>query len=339
MHFHDLGFRENWLVMDFKQKRPVRLDFDNGQICDPARPLCLFQLGKRHRRFECMVMPDDTPEEMANPDKAWELVSPWISRDDAELIRQAVYTFESKLLDQWRQGRVLLIGDAAHLMPPFIGQGMCSGIRDAKNLAWKLSLVLRGVAPASLLETYTTERKPHAAAVIDLAVQVGRVSCTVDPAVASARDEAFRTGQAPPPQPFPHLTSGLFQREERQWRVDPRGTLAPQGRVRVGTAVGLCDDFMGPGWQLISTLDARSRLSPDDAAFLESIGTKFVCTSSTDLADEDGTYQRYLASVGCEAILARPDFYIFGGAMSIAELPPLIDDLRRQLTSEWSGTG
>ncbi len=338
MDFHDLGFRENWLVMDFKQKRPVSLDFDNGQICDPARPLCLFQLGKRHRRFECMVMPGDKPEELVNPDKAWELVSPWISPDDAELIRQAVYTFESKLLNRWTDGRVLLIGDAAHLMPPFIGQGMCSGIRDAKNLCWKLGLVLRGIAPSSLLETYTIERKPHVAAVIELAVQVGKVSCTVDPAVAEARDQAFRAGKVPPPQPFPHLTAGLFQRSDNPKLAGLKGNLATQGRVRVGTAVGLCDDILGSGWQLISKNDPRPLLSGDDAAFLESIGTTFVCDSSEEIVDVDvdGTYQRYLNSIGCEAVLARPDFYVFGGAASIAELPHLIGDLRDQLTSaDW----
>jgi 2-polyprenyl-6-methoxyphenol hydroxylase-like FAD-dependent oxidoreductase len=339
MAFQDLGFRENWLVMDFKQKRPVRLDFDNGQICDPARPLCLFQLGKRHRRFECMVMPGDTPEELADPGKAWELVGPWISPDDAELIRQAVYTFESKLLDRWIEGRVIIIGDAAHLMPPFIGQGMCSGIRDAKNLAWKLALVLRGVAPRSLLETYPIERKPHVAAVIDLAVQVGKVSCTVDPAVAVARDEAFRTGKVPPPQPFPHLTSGLFQRTENQGLLALRGNLTHQGRVRAGNSIGLCDDVIGSGWQLITTADARSHLSNDDFAFLESIGTKFVCVSSEQIVDVDSTYQRYLKASGCEVILGRPDFYAFGGATSMAELPQLIRDLRDQLTStEWGAS-
>src|SRR4029078_7770813 len=124
--------------------------------------------------------------------RAWELLAPWdVHRDNARLERHAVYTFSARYPDQWRRDRVLLAGDAAHLMPPFAGQGLCAGIRDAANLAWKLDLVLRDLAPDSLLDTYELERGPHARAVIELAIEMGKLICVADPEQAAARDQAL----------------------------------------------------------------------------------------------------------------------------------------------------
>src|SRR5262249_51540279 len=151
-------------VMDVRPHDPaMEIDMPAaGQICDPARPISLFRwLGLEHCRWEFMLLPGETHEQMENEEACWRLLARWgLARGNADLIRHAVYTFRSLLADTFQRGRTFLVGDAAHLMPPFQGQGMCSGIRDAKTLSWKLDLVLRGAADPALPETYTPERKP-----------------------------------------------------------------------------------------------------------------------------------------------------------------------------------
>ena len=117
-----------------------------SQWCDPARPTTIVQSGPRHRRWEFMLLPDEQPADFEDPERVWALLEPWYRPQDGPLTRSTVYEFRSMLADQMRKGRVLLVGDAAHLTPPFLGQGLCSGLRDAANVAWKLDLVLRGVA-------------------------------------------------------------------------------------------------------------------------------------------------------------------------------------------------
>lgn len=327
----DRGFKERWLVTDFRQKRPLSFDFDNGQICDPARPMCLFQLGQTHRRFEFMVMPDDEPEELTTHDGVWSLVRSWITPEDAELIRATIYTFRSANADRWRRGRTLLVGDAAHLMPPFLGQGMCSGVRDALSLVWKLDLVLRGAAHPDLLDTYMEERKPHVDNIIDQAVMLGKVSCTIDPEEARLRDEAFLSGQVPPPPPFPILESGVLQDGGDQASRAVRGRLGPQGRVVLGEAEGLADDILGGGWQLISRSDMVGAAASQTKAILGRLGVVIINFGAGDVVDRDGVYADYLDAAGAEAILVRPDFYVFGATASRDGLDALLADLAGKL--------
>ncbi|WP_186116988.1 bifunctional 3-(3-hydroxy-phenyl)propionate/3-hydroxycinnamic acid hydroxylase [Burkholderia gladioli] len=327
LSYEDFGFQENWLVADFKPTRPLKFDFDNGQVCDPKRPMCLFQLGQSHRRFEFMLLPGETKAEMENPGSIWGLVSPWISPDDANLIRRAVYTFQSKLVPDWRCGRVLLIGDSVHLMPPFMGQGMCSGVRDATNLAWKLDLVLRGVASDTLLDSYTVERKPHVRKIIEQSTELGRVSCTTRPEVAKARDEAFFAGVVPPPPPFPHLESGLLLPGGRADEI--AGRLGPQGRLRSpdGTEA-LCDDLVAGGWHLITFGDLQPTLDQATRQALDSLLVRWIQIEAPGgYEDIDGTYREYFEAKGMRAVLVRPDFYVFGGARNADELDSLIHGL------------
>ena len=202
----DLGFNERWLVVDVRKKRPLTLEFDCGQICDPARPITVLPLGKRHRRWEWAMLPGETVEHLERPETAWRLLADWnVTLEDAEIVRQLVYTFEARLATEWRRGRVFLMGDACHTMPPFMGQGMCSGIRDARNLAWKLDLVLRGVAGDALLDAYQQERLPHARDWTVISLEAGKIPCTLDPDVARERDTKFRAGWRPPMPDSPSL--------------------------------------------------------------------------------------------------------------------------------------
>ncbi|MFI6095053.1 bifunctional 3-(3-hydroxy-phenyl)propionate/3-hydroxycinnamic acid hydroxylase [Lentzea sp. NPDC051213] len=327
----DFGFRETWFVCDLEPKVPLDLGFDNGQVCDPARPHCLFQLGTRHRRFEFALLPGEDPERFADPLAAWELLAPYgVTPDKADLVRHAVYTFQAKLAGRWRRDRILLAGDAAHVMPPFMGQGMCSGVRDAKALAWRLDLVLRDRAADALLDSYQVERAPHVATLIQMSVEAGRVSCTFDPEIAAARDEAFRRGQVPPPPPFPHLLGGLLDTEAGGRAAEVVGRLAPQGRVRTGGLTGRFDDLVGHGWTLLLAPGTGCELTEGQADVLDRLDAQVVAIGE-DPADVDGYYAGYFARTGLSMILYRPDFYVFGAAEDSAAVGRVVDALGRAI--------
>ena len=140
----DLGFVSDWLVVDIIPQVEREWTPMNLQVCDPARPTTVVSGGPGRRRWEFMALPGETKEDLNKEEVAWKLLEPWdITPANSILERHAVYTFKAQWVDEWRKGRVILAGDAAHLTPPFMGQGMCAGLRDAKNLAWKLDLILR----------------------------------------------------------------------------------------------------------------------------------------------------------------------------------------------------
>jgi 3-(3-hydroxy-phenyl)propionate hydroxylase len=173
--YDDLGLRQPWLVTDVIMRRDTGLPDYTIQHCDPARPTTACCVTGMRRRWEMMLKQGDDPAEVVKPENAWKFLSRWVSPEDAEIERTAVYTFQSVVAKGWRKGRLLIAGDAAHQTPPFIGQGMCAGMRDCANLAWKLERVLRGTSNDSLLDTYETERWPNVHAFIELAVRVGAV--------------------------------------------------------------------------------------------------------------------------------------------------------------------
>ncbi|MFE3188422.1 bifunctional 3-(3-hydroxy-phenyl)propionate/3-hydroxycinnamic acid hydroxylase [Nocardia sp. NPDC059240] len=172
----DLRFDQRWLVVDLAT--PADLGHWDGvyQVCDPARAATYMRIGKSRHRWEFRLLPGESADDFGDLPRLRPLLEPWIESggfEHLELVRVAEYTFRAQLADRWRSGRVFLLGDAAHLTPPFIGQGMGAGLRDAMNLTWKLAGVLRGELPATVLDTYETERKPHARAMIRLAKLTG----------------------------------------------------------------------------------------------------------------------------------------------------------------------
>jgi hypothetical protein len=341
----DLGFNEQWLDVDARKKHELSFDFDCGQICDPARPRCILPLGKRHRRWEWSLLPGETPEEFQKPEKAWELLArEGIGPDDVEIVRQLVYTFEARTAVQWRSNRTFLIGDAAHTMPPFMGQGMCSGMRDAKNLSWKLDLVLRGVAPEAILDTYQEELRPYVLDWTVISLEAGKVPCITDPKAARERDELFRGGFLPPMPDFPQVRGGLIARDEQGRPVGPAGELGLQGKVRRDQDVVLFDRaFAAAGrWQVISTTgDPRAVLTAEQQALFGALGTVFAHVGSEDgdAIDVDGEYAAYFAQRGIEALVVRPDFYVYGAVANLADLPALADDLAHRLDFSLAAQG
>ncbi len=332
----DLGFRERWLVVDLEPHDMDALDLPPAcQWCDPARPTTHIRSGTRHRRFEFMLLPGENPADFENPACAWELLAPWFTPADGTLIRHAVYEFRSMLAERMRDGRALLVGDAAHLTPPFLGQGLCSGLRDAANVAWKLDLVLRDVAGEALLDTVEAERQPQNEWVITLAVELGRVLCQLDAALAAERDAALRAAGAPPAPALAPLTGGLLRRDADGAPGPLAGHLSVQGLVATPSGDVLFDEVTGGGFALVAaTGDPLQELDERDRALLDALGTHVVSLdpgAGCGRRDADGRLTGWLREHGAHAVLVRPDFYVFGSATDATDLPALIDDLRDQL--------
>jgi 2-polyprenyl-6-methoxyphenol hydroxylase-like FAD-dependent oxidoreductase len=331
----DLGFFFDWLIVDVVPRERRVWEPLNWQLCDPARPTTIVSGGPGRRRWEFMRLPGESIDDLNNEATAWRLLAPWdVTPANATLERHAVYTFQARWVDTWRRGRLLLAGDAAHQMPPFAGQGMCSGLRDATNLAWKLDLVLAGTAPEALLDTYASERIPQVRAVIDLSIELGKVICVPDPAEAAARDAAMtaavREGVLAPPIPSATIGPGLLL------AGDPRaGQLFMQAQVRRDGVTGLFDDVIGRAWTLVSpSCDPAALLDAESAVFFAAIGgiSAHVCAGGP-IEDVSGGYAGWFAGAGVAVALQRPDFYLFGTARRPEDTPTLVRELRGSLAT------
>ncbi|MFZ9518716.1 MAG: FAD-dependent monooxygenase, partial [Ilumatobacteraceae bacterium] len=177
IQLEDLGFDQDWLVVDVElfDRQQAQLPDLTRQVCDPRRPTTLVSGFRNFYRFEFQLQPGENPAEMSSVPQVWKLLSSWISVSQARLVRTATYRFHAVVADRLREGRVLLAGDSAHQMPPFMGQGLNSGMRDAFNLSWKLAYVGNGWSTPDLLDTYSVERLPHVRAVVEQSVDTGRL--------------------------------------------------------------------------------------------------------------------------------------------------------------------
>jgi 2-polyprenyl-6-methoxyphenol hydroxylase-like FAD-dependent oxidoreductase len=326
----DLGFFYDWLIVDVALHTERTFNPINVQICEPSRPTTVVSGGPGRRRWEFMRLPDETIAELDDADRAWELLAPWdVTAGNATLERHAVYRFQARWADRWRSGNVLIAGDAAHQMPPFAGQGMCSGLRDAANLAWKLDLVLAGTSSPDLLDAYEVERRDNVRAVIDFSMALGKVICITDPAEAAERDALMAgsvvDGAATVPPPLPGVTAGIIRAGD-----DLAGHLFVQGRAALGGQVALLDDVVGAGWRLVSTAaDVAGSVPADLADWFAERGGAVVAVP--EAADVDGTYARWFAEHGVAVVLQRPDFHLFGTAADVSGAAGLLADLRTAL--------
>jgi 2-polyprenyl-6-methoxyphenol hydroxylase-like FAD-dependent oxidoreductase len=332
----DLGFQERWLVVDAEPHDMGALAHlpIASQRCDPARPTTIVQSGPRHRRWEFMLLPDEQPSDFEDPDRVWSLLEPWFRPADGPLTRSAVYEFRSMVAEHMRKGRVLIVGDAAHLTPPFLGQGLCSGLRDAANLAWKLDLVLRDVVHERLLSTVEAERQPQNEAVIGLAIELGKVLCQLDLQAASERDAMLRAAGPPPPLELAPLTAGVLHQPIGE-PDSLAGTLSVQGVVERAERRGRFDDVVSAGFQLIVARgDPLQALSRHHRRLLDTLDATVASLDPAaphGMCDLDGRLTAWLSQHNAHAVLVRPDFYVFGAAASPHAVPELLDDLRTQL--------
>lgn len=332
---HDLGFYFDWLIVDTVPLDDRDWSPQNWQLCDPARPTTLVSGGPGRRRWEFMRLPGETREELNTAERAWELLAAWDrTPENTELERHAVYTFAARWAEQWNRGRLLLAGDAAHLMPPFAGQGMCAGMRDAANLSWKLDRVLRGISDAALLDSYTGERKVHLQHAIAMSVELGRVICVLDEQQAAERDARMIAGGADPARVLPVsvlpvLGPGVIA--DSADVPELRGTLAPQFPVRCRGTEVLLDDAVGDGAVL---LVAGERTTVADPCPLDPDGIRVVTIAADgdpDLDDVTGAWTQWFQNHCLAAVLVRPDHYIFGAAPDPAMIPALIDQYHSRI--------
>jgi 3-(3-hydroxy-phenyl)propionate hydroxylase len=306
----DLGFHERWLVVDAILTRPCpELGDHTVQHCDPERPSTYVRGTGDRRRWEISLKPGDDLEALSRPDGAWTLLSRWITPEDAVLERSAIYTFHSTIARCWRRGPLLIAGDAAHQTPPFLGQGMCAGIRDAANLAWKLAAVLRGEASERLLDSYGTERAPHVRGFIEEAVRIGGlINATAMEAVVPG--EVLRGGGEA--ARFV-LSKPVLGPGPRAGWTRHAGRLAPQPRLQDGT---MLDDRVGYRFALVARADFAEAAPCAAMDALAARGAVLVADGGPGVA-------AMLQEFGVAALLLRPDRHVMGAARDVEDLRAL----------------
>jgi 3-(3-hydroxy-phenyl)propionate hydroxylase len=317
----DLGFRQDWLVVDVYS--PQRLNVYDGvqQVCDHDRAATFMMVTPGRYRWEFRLGAGEMPDDLDHA-RIVELIRPWLGTVDPgglTVLRRTGYTFRGAIAERWRDRRVFLLGDAAHLTPPFIGQGMCAGIRDAANLTWKLALVLTRRADDRLLTTYETERRPHTRRMIRLAMLVGWLMTGGSARTARIRRAALRTVTRLPgveqrvlDTAWPAFSAGpLTARRDRA-----AGLLCPQPRVRTADGETLLDSALGDGFAIVSRgRDGEGAFDPPTREFLEALGTSLLHLNG-DVSDLDGTLTALLDRARADALLLRPDRVVAASAAS-----------------------
>ncbi len=326
-NMEDLGFKERWLVVDvlLKQDMPELGDY-TVQYCSASQPMTYCRNPGLRRRWE-MALPDNiTDEQASQPARIWTLLSRWINPENAKLERTAVYTFRSEIAPQWHKGRLFIAGDAAHLTPPFMGQGMCAGIRDASNLAWKLAHCVKFGSDDALLASYQQERAPHAREYIETAISLGELIGTMDASKASAMSHSKPTSAASSEQttnkkiasPEPRLgAAACFSHPHMN--SEHTGFLFSQPCLLDGTRL---DDFCG--YEAVLIVCARTLLGQGDLQ--DNALTLLFAEEHPLLADE-------LEKLGVLAVLLRPDRYILATAKKDEDIAGLANMLYPKITA------
>lgn len=343
------SFPEPWLVVDLRIKEDEdalrHIPYFNF-YCDPELPTVSCPQPDGYHRFEFRLQPGQTREYMEHPDTIRGLLSRFVDPDKFDVMRKLVYTFNALVADRWREGRVLLAGDAAHMTPQFMGQGMSSGVRDAFNLAWKLDAVLKGRASPSLLDSYETERRYHAKAMIQGSVMFKNLVSVSTPVAARVRDALFAGLQAIPAvksylrdggfKPKPRYRNGEYFGLPRRGLRGAEGSLLPQPEVcdLKGRHV-LLDDVIGNSFSLVGLgVDPRDHLSAESLQSLALLDSRFISlypkgkrpqghrdveggrpAGLIEMEEQSDLLHRWLkrCGVGCRAIaIVRPDKYVFG---------------------------
>ena len=310
----DLRFDQRWLVIDVATTADLGQWEGVHQVCNPNRAGTFMQIGDTRYRWEFRLLPGETADHFATLSALRPLIAPWTGRvgdDHLELIRVAEYTFRARIAETWRRGNTFLLGDAAHLTPPFIGQGMGAGLRDAMNLSWKLAGVLDGSLPPAALDTYERERKPHARKMIGLALTVGRAM------TAGGRvGDLLRRAVVPRMHLLPGMrakvvdsTTPPLSRSALVYKTGSRlaGTLCPNAATADGRRV---DDVLGDGFALVTARAPEAA----DRLLAERLGTE-VC-----VAEPGSELAEWLHRGRAEAAIIRPDRTVLRAGRDVSAL-------------------
>lgn len=299
----DLGFEQRWLVVDVATAADLAHWEGVDQVCNPDRAGTYMRIGEMRYRWEFQLLDGETADDFDTLDALGPLIHPWVdhvSTAELELLRVTEYTFRAQLADHWRRGPIFLLGDAAHLTPPFVGQGMGAGLRDAMNLAWKLAGVLAQTLPGDVLETYEQERKPHARHMIRLALAVGRAMTA-----GGEFGNLIRRMVVPRLHRLPGLSANLVESEtpalHRSVLVQksraPRqlaGTLCPNPLVASGTRL---DSEIGNGFAVVT----RTEPSAAERALADQRG------AVVHFAAPGSALANWLRRGRADAAIVRPD--------------------------------
>lgn len=307
-----------WIVVDLEQD-PVGVP-NTILYCDPARPFVSIALPHAVRRLEFMVMPNETEAELTSEAGLHALLARIIPEPKtARVIRSRIYTHHSRIADRFRAGRVLIAGDAAHLMPVWQGQGYNSGIRDANNLAWKLIEVLEGRSSDALLDSYTAERREHARAMIRLSTLAGRIFSPTNRFLAATRDVVFAVMKYIPPvrdyivqmrfKPMPSYAEGVVVPSANRKAVVGRLFLQPMVRRGVG-ASALLDDVIGNHFAIVSwAVDPTIYMTPEAKAYWKRLGGRTIVVRAATEAGEDAAKSPAEAEIVFDTSLALKDWF------------------------------
>ncbi|GAA2718588.1 bifunctional 3-(3-hydroxy-phenyl)propionate/3-hydroxycinnamic acid hydroxylase [Actinocorallia aurantiaca] len=317
----DLRFEERWLVVDVRCARELDVWDGVDQVCDPRRAATFMRVGPERYRWEFRVNPGETAEELTAPEGMARLLSSWtgdVPFDELHVIRSASYVFKARVADRWRAGRLFLLGDAAHLTPPFIGQGMCAGLRDAANLSWKLAAAQTDpVRHDRFLDTYESERKPHVTRMIRLAVTTGwAMTGGQDGAAALRRFLLSRVMRLPPAKAA--MLRGVSPRLRRGPLVagsfrGPAGTFLPQPALTVDGVERRLDDLIGPGFAIVTRHAASPFLTGLTAALNAALvhagtdGTRIELPGGERLTVQEPVLAAWLDRAGTSTAVVRPD--------------------------------
>ena len=299
----DLNFEQRWLVVDVACNADLHQWEGVHQVCDPFRAGTYMRIGPVRYRWEFQLLAGETADDFRTLDGLRPLIAPWtadVANRELTLLRVAEYTFRAQIADRWRRGNTFILGDAAHLTPPFTGQGMGAGVRDAANLAWKIAGVHHGALAAGVLDSYEQERKPHTRYMIGLALAVGKAMTG-----GGRRGDVARRAVLPRLRLIPGVRDKVVDSTTPALRSSalvckprrPRqlaGTLCPNPLLSDGRRL---DDVVGTGFALITT----SRLSTSDETLLRRRGVVLLG------AQPGSALETWLRRGHATAALVRPD--------------------------------
>ena len=317
-------YMQRWLVIDARiENHGVdRITFR----CDPRRPSVQLPAVGSRVRWEFMQLPGESADDLLRDDRIGALLAPFVNGAAVEIERKTVYAFHARVADRWRNGRIFLAGDAAHMMPPFAGQGMNGGMKDAVNLSWKLAAVLAGNAPQDILDTYETERADHLRAAVALSRRLGAVIMPTSPAIARLRDAVFaclnlssgvrsfiRRGGL---LPLPHISRSALTASGKDKLI---GQMMPQPNVSSAKGTAPLDQLLScHQWLALGVgVDPASAMSERDLSILDALGARFICLNrkavsarTLSLRFNDPGFAEWARRYGVEGVLVRPDRFI-----------------------------
>ncbi|HEX2077593.1 MAG TPA: bifunctional 3-(3-hydroxy-phenyl)propionate/3-hydroxycinnamic acid hydroxylase [Longimicrobium sp.] len=331
------SYPDRWLAVSGQPEDEGAMRIrDATFVCDPHRPSFVAEGAENDFRMEMMVNLGETDAQLEDPRTVERLISPYVDPARFRITRSVVYAFHNMVAERWRDGRVFLLGDAAHQMPPMMGQGLVSGLRDAANLAWKLDLVLRGMADDALLDSYETERRPHVKAMADASVAMSKVFLARTRWTAALRDRFFTAIQLVPRirrairnmefKPRAVYPRGAFIHGGRQGKKDVQGTIFPQYPVGTPGGTMLSDEVLGGGFALV-VYGGNAAAARHEA--WERLGARVVTLLPAGAAPREGAMVDGTGKIGgwfekhgVQCALVRPDRFVFA-AGTVQDVPEI----------------